>query len=88
MSRDTWLKVRVTPDERAAFAVKPAEAGPSLSDFIRQQLLTGRVRQTAEEREVIRQLARIGANLNQLADGSTPTKATPKPSRSSSVLAS
>ncbi|MDR1083891.1 MAG: MobC family plasmid mobilization relaxosome protein [Deltaproteobacteria bacterium] len=67
MARDAWLKIRVTPEERAAFAARAVEARMSLSDFFRHRLTTGRVRQTAEERETVRHLARIGANLNQLA---------------------
>ncbi len=67
MSRDLWLKLRVTAQEKAAFEFTAAEAGMSLSDFVRQRLLGGRLRRTAEERDTVRQLARIGANLNQLA---------------------
>jgi uncharacterized protein (DUF1778 family) len=67
MNRSLWLKLRVTREEKAAVEFAAAESGVSLSDFVRQRLLGARVRQTAEEREIIRQLARIGANMNQLA---------------------
>jgi len=67
MNRSLWLKLRVTPEEKTAFEFAAAEAGLSLSDFVRQRLLGARLRRTAEERETIRHLARIGANLNQLA---------------------
>jgi hypothetical protein len=67
MIRSHWLKLRVTPEEKTAFEFAAAENGMSLSDFVRQRLMGGRLRRTAEERESIRQLARIGANLNQLA---------------------
>ena len=67
MSRDRLLKFRVTAEEKAAFEFAAAEAGLSLSDFVRQRLLSARVRQTSGEREVVRHLARIGSNLNQLA---------------------
>jgi hypothetical protein len=67
MGRDRLLKLRVTAEEKAAFELAAAEAGLSLSDFVRQRLLGARLRRTAEERETIRHLARIGSNLNQLA---------------------
>jgi hypothetical protein len=67
MSRDLWLKLRVTAQEKTAFELAAIEAGMSLSDYIRHQLLHGRIRRTAEERDAVRQLARIGSNLNQLA---------------------
>nr|WP_232221541.1 MobC family plasmid mobilization relaxosome protein [Desulfovibrio sp. 6_1_46AFAA] len=38
-----------------------------MTDFIRQRALDYRLRQTPLEKEHVRQLARIGANLNQLA---------------------
>ena len=67
MNRSLWLKLRVTPEEKTAFEFAAVEAGLSLSDFVRQRLLGAQLRRTAEERETIRHLARIGANLNQLA---------------------
>ena len=67
MNRDQWLKLRVTPAEKAAFEFAAAEAGLSWSDFVRQRLSGARIRRTSEEREAFRHLARIGANLNQLA---------------------
>jgi len=67
MNRGLWLKLRVTREEKTAFEFAAVEAGLSLSDFVRQRLIGARLRRTAEERETIRHLARIGANLNQLA---------------------
>jgi hypothetical protein len=67
MNRGLWLKLRVSQEEKAAFEFAATEAGLSLSDFVRQRLLGARLRRTAEEREIVRHLARIGANLNQLA---------------------
>ena len=67
MKRNLWLKLRVTPEEKAAFENAATEAGQSFSDFARQRLLGARLRRTDGERETIRHLARIGANLNQLA---------------------
>ena len=67
MNRGLWLKLRVTREEKTAIDFAAVEAGLSLSDFVRQRLMGTRLRRTAEERETIRHLARIGANLNQLA---------------------
>ena len=41
--------------------------GQTVTDFLRQWALSYRLRQTPLEKERIRQLARIGAILNQLA---------------------
>ena len=38
-----------------------------MTDFLRQRALDYRLRQTPLEKERVRQLARIGANLNQIA---------------------
>jgi hypothetical protein len=38
-----------------------------VTDFIRQRALDYRLRQTPLEKERVRQLARVGVNLNQLA---------------------
>lgn len=46
---------------------KAAAQGLTVTDFLRQRALDYRLRQTALEKERIRQIARIGANLNQLA---------------------
>jgi len=67
MKHNLWLKLRVTPEEKTDFKKAATEAGLTLSDFIRQRLLGARLRRTDGERESIRHLARIGANLNQLA---------------------
>jgi hypothetical protein len=67
MSRDFLLKIRVTPEEREAIKATAADAGLTVSDYIRLRLAHQRVRQTAAERDTARQLARIGANINQIA---------------------
>ena len=41
--------------------------GLNMSDYIRQTCLGIRLRRTPEEKRRMRELARIGANLNQLA---------------------
>lgn len=66
-TRNAWIKLRVTPAEKEAIAAKAATQGQTLTDFIRQRALDYRLRQTPLEKERVRQIARIGANLNQLA---------------------
>lgn len=66
-TRTAWIKLRVTPAEKAAITAKAKAQGQTVTDFIRQRALDYRLRQTPLEKERIRQLARIGANLNQLA---------------------
>ena len=65
--RSAWLKLRVTPEEKEAITAKATMQGQTVTDFLRQRALDYRLRQTPLEKERIRQLARIGANLNQLA---------------------
>lgn len=66
-SRTALVKLRVTPAEKEAITAKAASQGQTVTDFIRQRALDYRLRQTPQEKERVRQLARIGANLNQLA---------------------
>ncbi|MDR2488998.1 MAG: plasmid mobilization relaxosome protein MobC [Desulfovibrio sp.] len=65
--RASWLKLRVSSAERAAIMVKAEAQGQTVADFLRQRALEYRLRQTPLEKERLRQLARIGVNLNQLA---------------------
>ena len=66
-TRSAWIKLRVTPMEKEIIATKAAAQVQTVTDFIRQRALDYRLRQTPLEKERVRQLARIGANLNQLA---------------------
>lgn len=66
-TRSAWIKLRVSPTEKEVIAAKAAAQGLTVTDFIRQRALDYRLRQTPLEKERVRQLARIGANLNQLA---------------------
>lgn len=66
-TRSAWIKLRVTPAEKETIAAKAAAQGQTVTDFIRQRALDYRLRQTPLEKERVHQLARIGANLNQLA---------------------
>lgn len=65
--RSAWLKLRVTPEEKNVITARATAQGLTVTDFLRQRALDYRLRQTPLEKERIRQLARIGANLNQLA---------------------
>lgn len=66
-TRTALVKLRVTPAEKEAITAKAATQGQTVTDFIRQRALDYRLRQTPLEKERVRQLARIGVNLNQLA---------------------
>lgn len=66
-TRSAWIKRRVTPAEKETITDKAAAQGQTVTDFIRQRALDYRLRQTPLEKERVQQLARIGANLNQLA---------------------
>ena len=66
-TRTALVKLRVTPAEKDAITAKADSQGQTVTDFIRQRALDYRLRQTPLEKERVRQLARIGANLNQLA---------------------
>lgn len=65
--RDAWIKLRVTREEKELVAAKAHAQGQTVADFLRQRALDYRLRQTPLEKERVRQLARIGVNLNQLA---------------------
>ena len=66
-TRSEWIKMRVTSEEKNAIFSMAATQGQTVTDFLRQRALGYRLRQTPLEKERVRQLARIGANLNQLA---------------------
>ena len=65
--RSAWIKMRVTPDEKKLIESKAFAQGQTVTDFLRQRALDFRLRQSPLEKERIRQLARIGSNMNQIA---------------------
>ena len=65
--RSAWIKMRVTPDEKKLIESKASAQGQTVTDFLRQRALDYRLRQSPLEKERIRQLARIGSNINQIA---------------------
>ena len=65
--RSAWIKMRVTPDEKRLIESKASAQGQTVTDFLRQRALDYRLRQSPLEKKRIRQLARIGSNMNQIA---------------------
>jgi len=66
-----WVKLRTTPKQRAAWYAKAEAKGVNFSELARQALDGIMVRRRAQLRRIdptlLRQLARLGNNLNQLA---------------------
>jgi NRPS condensation-like uncharacterized protein len=75
MTRDHFIKVRVTETEFADFRARASEAGMTVSDLVRFRLTGYRVRQTDSDKDKLRHLARIGSNVNQLARWANSRKA-------------
>lgn len=76
-SRDTWVKVRINEAEREQYQRMAAAADMPLSDLIRQRMQQPivaaprakqrRLRTVTADPALMRQLAAMGNNLNQLA---------------------
>ena len=65
-----WVKIRASEALRAEWHAKARSSGLTLSDLVRRSVGRARtwtVAHAAVERERTRELARIGANLNQIA---------------------
>ena len=75
MSRGRFLKVRVSDDELANIRASAFGAEMTVSDFLRFRVMNYRLRQTSADKERLRQLARIGSNVNQLARWANTHKA-------------
>ena len=76
--RDVWVKIRAREAERAEWHAKARSAGLTLSDLVRRSVGRARTWTVAHadvERERTRELARIGANLNQIARWANTFKA-------------
>ena len=65
--RTVAVLVRLLPEERNILKANAGMHGMTISDYIRQTCLGIRLRRTPEEKRRLRELARIGVNLNQLA---------------------
>ena len=66
-ARSTAVVIRVHPEERDLLKLNAGLHGISVSDYVRQTCLGLRLRRTPEEKRRLRELARIGSNLNQIA---------------------
>ena len=75
MTRDHFIKIRVTEKEFVDFRSRAGEAGMTVSDLVRFRLTGYRVRQTDTDKARLRHLARIGSNINQLARWANSRKA-------------
>lgn len=65
--RTASVVVRIFPEKRDILRSNAGIRGMSMLDYIRQTCLGIRSRRTLEEKRRLRELARIGANINQLA---------------------
>jgi hypothetical protein len=66
-ARAVGLHIRLHPEERSLLHLNAGLQGMTVSDYIRQTCLGVRLRKTPEEKKRLHELARIGANINQLA---------------------
>ena len=76
--RDVWVKIRATSAERDEWHAKAGAAGLTLSDLVRraiERVHAWTVAHAEVERERTREVARIGANLNQIARWANTFKA-------------
>lgn len=67
VARATSLRIRLHPEEKDLLRLNAGLQGLSIADYIRQNCLSFRLRKSPMEKERLRQLARIGVNLNQIA---------------------
>jgi hypothetical protein len=75
MSRGRFLKVRVSDGEMLEVRAKAFHAEMTVSDFLRFRAMDYRLRRTNADKERLRQLSRIGSNVNQLARWANTHKA-------------
>ena len=66
-ARLTAVVVRLHPEERDVLRLNAGLHGMSMSEYVRQTCLGIRLRKTPEEKRRLRELARIGVNINQIA---------------------
>jgi hypothetical protein len=65
--RERYVNLRLSGDEWRELTLKAKAAGTSKSQLLRDHLGRLRITPQADRREVLRALARVGSNLNQLA---------------------
>lgn len=66
-ARATSLRIRLHAEEKDLLRLNAGIQGLSIADYIRQNCLSFHLRKSPMEKERLRQLARIGVNLNQIA---------------------
>ena len=66
-ARPFSLRIRLYGEERDLLRLNAGIQGMSVSDYVRQSCLSFHLRKSPMEKERLRQLARIGVNLNQIA---------------------
>ncbi|MDR2055764.1 MAG: plasmid mobilization relaxosome protein MobC [Desulfovibrio sp.] len=66
-ARSDCIRIRLHPEEKELLRFNASIQGMCIADYIRQKTLHFRLRQSATEKARLRQLARIGINLNQIA---------------------
>ena len=66
-NKDLHISFRVSPEQKRFIEEKAELAYLSVSDFVRAAALGREVKVIADGRELARQLAKAGANLNQIA---------------------
>ena len=66
-TRSHTVRARVTPDERTSIEQQAANAGLSLTEYVRRRVLGHRInpRPARVDFELVNQLRKIGVNLNQ-----------------------
>jgi hypothetical protein len=67
VARATSLRIRLHPEEKDLLRLNAGLQGLCIADYIRQNCPSFHLRKNPQEKERLRQLARIGVNLNQLA---------------------
>lgn len=66
MQRNTFLKIRVSPDEAKCFNARAVALGVSVSQLIRDTALHGAVRVSIEKSQAGYEFRRLGATLKHL----------------------
>ena len=66
-ARPFSLRIRLYAEERDLLRLNAGIQGMSVSDYVRQCCLSFHLRKSPMERERLRQLTRIGVNLNQIS---------------------
>ncbi len=82
-------KVRFSDEELAALRARARECGRPVARYVRETVLGSvpKARRHAAEQELIRHLARIGNNLNQLAREANAASRFPAKARIEALLA-